>query len=253
MQLEAAVADARSIAAAFSAQAGPGKAYRAAHVTELVDAEVDAAAVARALDGLASMKPEDVGVVFFAGHGEKPSATEDMVLVTGESEATAESLRRTGIGWSLIGAKLARARGRVLVLLDACHSGHVTQDRTVPNDALASALVRDHRAGAVVFAAAKGRQLSFEANTTRGLTLDVESVERVGTDGSGAHGFFTAAILRSLASRATDRSGDGAIQLSELIADVRGRVEQATNGRQAPWVVRSEVFGDFRVAAAPAP
>ena len=247
MQLDAADDDARSIAAAFGAQAGPGKPFAAARTTLFVDDQATAASVTKALDELGAMKPDDVAIVFFAGHGQKPSEAEDMVLLTGESAAKAESLRATGIGWSIIGKRLARARGRVLVLLDACHSGHVTQDLTVPNDALASALVRAERAGAVVFAAAKGRQLSFEANTSRGLVLEPGAAAALGAPG-GAHGFFTAAVLESLERKSTDRSGDGAIQLSELIDEVRGRVERASGGLQVPWVVRREIFGDFRIA-----
>ena len=102
-----------------------------------------------------------------------------MVFVTGGAELradgtglTEESLARDGVGWAAIGAALGRAHGRLLVLLDACHAGHVTQSLVVPNEALAASLVREQRAGAIVFAASKGRQVSFETETSRGVKLE---------------------------------------------------------------------------------
>ena len=59
--------------------------------------------------------------------------------------------------------------------------------------------------------------------------------------------FFTGALLTSLSERSTDRNGDGALQLSELIEDVTTRVTTATGGAQTPWVARRELFGDFRL------
>jgi WD40 repeat protein/uncharacterized caspase-like protein len=246
-QLEAAVDDAQGIADAFQAQAGPGKLFANAHIQVLKDGQVDAASVARALDGLSAMKRDDLAIIAFSGHGDKPSATEDMVLVTGKTAATAESLRKTGIGWPILQERLARAPGRVLLLLDACHSGHLTQTVAAPNDALAAELNRSQRAGAVVFAATKGRQLSYEANTSRS-TKDRAAVTTAAKEiGSGRHGFFTGALLAALTAPETDRDDSHTIELSELVDEVRGRVARATGGVQVPWVVRQEVFGDFTV------
>ena len=57
-------------------------------------------------------------------------------------------------------------------------------------------------------------------------------------------------MLRALASPSTDGNHDGAVQLSELVEVVTRDVAERTKNRQAPWVVRRELFGDFRVAAA---
>ena len=104
----------------------------------------------------------------------------------------------------------------------------MTQALTVPNAELAGALAQDGRAGAVVLAAAKGRQLSEEGRW---------------------NGVFTGSVLQALTTPATDANHDGAIQLSELVAAVTRDVAARTKNRQAPWVVRSELFGDFRIAA----
>jgi hypothetical protein len=202
------------------------------------------------------MKPDDVAVVFLAGHGFLASDRADMVFVTtgaalgpdGESLAK-ESEAHDAIRWRDLSQALARARGRVVVMLDACHSGHVSQKLVVRNDDLAEALVRERRAGAVVFAASKGRQFSLEPGTARAFVLSPAAKASVGSGGD--HGFFTGALLASLESPDTDEDGDGALQLSEIIDQVTERVTSASDGAQTPWVARRELFGDFAVAPAP--
>jgi hypothetical protein len=103
----------------------------------------------------------------------------------------------------------------------------MSQELIVPNGALAATLSSQGRAGALVFAAAKGRQESFE---------DRE------------HGFFTRAILDTFADPTADRDRDGHLSVDELIDSVTVRVDVRTHGRQTPWVARREVFGDFQIA-----
>jgi uncharacterized caspase-like protein len=178
-----------------------------------------------------------------------------MVFLTSTADATPEGLRQGGIGWAQIAERLAAAKGRVIVLLDACHSGDVSQELLVPNNDLAASLVHDRRAGALVFAAAKGRQLSYEggAARSRGLVLDPAAKALVTPMSRDAHGFFTGALLKALDSPSTDRNADGVIQISELVDDVIARVATASDGMQTPWVARREVFGDFTIARTPPP
>jgi hypothetical protein len=252
-QLANADADARGVAAAFEASAR-GR-YGRVHSTVLVNQEVTVDAAKRAIGTLAAMEPGDLAVVFLAGHGVKPSERDDMVFLTAQASATRASLPATALAWGGIRDALGRARGRVIVLLDACHSGHVSQDRLVPNDALAASLEASGRTGALVFSAAKGRQVSFEAGgeRDRALVLDGTARGRVGLDSGTGHGFFSGAVIQSLASPATDANGDGEIEMSELVADVTARVRSATGDRQTPWVALREIVGDFSVVTAPPP
>lgn len=245
-QLDLAAVDATGIAKALRAQVGPGRPFAALHETVLVDEQVTVPAALRALSALEAVKPGDLAIVFFAGHGIKPSADEDMVFLTSASASTAASARANGIGWREVGAAIARAKGRVLVLLDACHSGHLTQELVVPNDALASSLAHQERAGAVVFAAAKGRQVSFEPGNARGFVVVSEADVARAPD--GPHGYFTGAVLSALDDPRVDKNGDGLVQLSEMIEAVTARVSDATANRQTPWVARRELFGDFALA-----
>jgi hypothetical protein len=260
LQLDAADDDAKGVAAAFAAF--EGSTYGKAHVTTLTDADATPGSIVTAIGGLSAMKRDDVAVVFFAGHGFKPGASADMVFVTGGAELrpdgqglTDESVKRDGVAWTEIAAGLGKARGRVVVMLDACHSGHVSQSLVVPNEALASALARDQRAGEVVFAASKGRQLSLEGGTARGLALDPGSgaapaTSEVRFSQAEPHGYFTGALLAAMSDPASDRNGDGALQLSEIIDEVTRRVTRQSRSRQTPWIARRELFGDFTLAPA---
>lgn len=251
-QLDAAADDAKAIASAFAAQAGPDKLFAKATAVTLLDPQVTVAALEKALAPLAAMQPEDVAVVFLSGHGVKPTEEADMVFLTSATQNSKESFAREGIGWAKLGELVAASRGRLIVLLDACHSGHVTREVVTPNAALATSLVRSKRAGAFVFAASKGRQESFELGASapggKAATPGTKALE--GSATNVPHAFFAAAILKSLETRATDRDADGVIELSELVEDVVARVSRASEGRQTPWAPRREIFGDFAIARA---
>jgi uncharacterized caspase-like protein len=229
-QLRGAAPDARSIVDSFKDQAGKGKPFAAVHTALLTDDEATAPAILGAVAGLAAMRPDDLAIVFFAGHGVKVREDADMRFLTRDVSPTPASVMKDGVGWGDISSRLAGAHGRVLLLLDACHSGHMSQDLVVPNGALASQLWAQGRAGVLVFAAAKGRQASLE---------------------DGQHGFFTRAVMETLKDPAADRDHDGRIELSELLDAVTVRVDHFTHGKQTPWITRRELFGDYVVAAPP--
>jgi len=266
-QLEGSVNDAYAIADVFAAQAGPNERYANAHVTILEDEQVTPDALDNALARLAQMKPTDVGVVFLAGHGVRLPKTNDMVLLTHAASSNQATWASTGIGWSKIGAALTKAKGRVIVLLDACHAGNVTQDVIVPNTQLADDLVGSQRAGVLVFAASKGSQKSLEENAARGLVLDASQQvlvkhkrnpkQRPPTPTTPTarrerrgNGYFTGAVVAALDSPATDVNRDGVVQTAELVTQVQLRVIRASRGAQTPWVARRELFGDFALATA---
>ncbi|MGC4120193.1 MAG: caspase family protein [Myxococcales bacterium] len=229
--LKAADKDAQSLAAAFADQAGPGRLYDEIHTKVLLNEEGTVAAIRTALDDLSALRAGDLAIVFLAGHGLKRGANGDMVFLT--SAATPADRYTTGtVGWREISERLAKVKGRVLLLLDACHSGHLTQEELAPNGELVSALSRDQRSGVLVFAAAKGRQRSYETD---------------------AHGHFTQALLDALAKPDTDRNRNGALELSELVDAVTVAVDSAMMGRQTPWVARREQFGDYTLFSRGAP
>jgi uncharacterized caspase-like protein len=181
-----------------------------------------------------------------------------MVFLTSGATLSPEGSQKHGVGWDRIQASLARAKGRVVVLLDACHSGHVSTDVIAPNEALAKELAAAGRAGVLVFAAARGSQLSYEVppggasirSGSRGLEL-IAPVSRgpiVQRPLQGGHGLFTSAVLEAMTGGAPDRDRSGAVEVAEFTDYVTWRVGWASGGDQTPWVARREMFGDFVVA-----
>lgn len=255
-QLDVADDDARAITEALRAQAGPGRPFRRLSATTLLDADVTVESVERALSGLSAMRPEDLAIVFLAGHGARISANE-MVYMTSRAAFNKNSAQEHGIGWSRIERRLAEARGRVLLLLDACHSGHLSTELVAPNDMLAKELAANNRAGVLIFAASRGSQFSYEIGgggtrgSARSLELaweerrpDISSTPRPG------HGLFTGAVLEALAGAAPDRDRSEAIEVGEFIDYVTERVRSLSIGKQTPWVARREMFGDFVITQA---
>ncbi len=254
-QLPAAANDARGVARLVGELGGDGKRYQSSHVRLFEDATATREAVQGALDELSAMRPEDVAIVFFAGHGIKPPGADDLLLLTGSVAADAEGLdldepsaRARGLAWRDLGERLSRAKGRVIVLLDACHADRSAR-HAAHNEDLARALTPDGR-GLLVFAAAKGRETSLEPANTRALTFAPPERRLVAYDPEAPHGFFTGAVLRALADPRTDRDHDGLVGARELFDEVTQRVVRASERQQTPWVARPDLFVDFALAPA---
>ena len=116
----------------------------------------------------------------------------------------------------LRGELLELARyGRVLVLLDACHSGATTMDGTaiaVDTDALRTGLAA---ANVTVLTSSKGSETSEERE-------------------SWQHGAFTKALLDSFNDPAADINRNGLISTTGLATYLNRRVPTLTDGKQTP-------------------
>jgi WD40 repeat protein/uncharacterized caspase-like protein len=257
-QLDFADDDARSVTESFQRQVGPGKPFAKVFTTTLIDDKVTVASVEKAIASLRVMRPDDLGVVFFAGHGAK-LAEGQMVFMTSQAAFTRTSAETFGVGWDKIHAGLGSVRGRILMMLDACHSGYLTTEVVAPNEDLARQLTAGGRAGVFVFSAARGSQFSFEVpregmtSASRGLELAWTGDKKpppMSRQLPGGHGLFTSALLEALAGDAPDRDRSGATEVGELVDYVTERVRAASNGKQTPWVARREMFGEFIVVPA---
>ena len=116
----------------------------------------------------------------------------------------------------LRGELLELARyGRVLVLLDACHSGATTMDGTaiaVDTDALRTGLAA---ANVTVLTSSKGSETSEERE-------------------SWQHGAFTKALLDAFDDPAADINRNGLISTNGLSAYIVNHVPSLTGGAQTP-------------------
>jgi len=226
-QLSSAHKDAKSVITAFKSQ--EGKIFGRVETKLLTNAEASVEAITDALKGLESVKENDLAVVFLAGHGIM-SKDEVFYFITPSGEL--EKPEKGGISWNLLGDALNKVKGRVLVLLDACHSGNISTQVIVPNDELAQKLRSEGKSGIMVFSASKGRQSALE-------------------DVDGGFGVFAHAITQSLGpeSKQADTNGNGFVEFMELVDHVRKKVDKETEGDQTPWLSRKELFGDFAIAS----
>jgi uncharacterized caspase-like protein len=152
------------------------------------------------------------------------------------ANATVKDVATTALEWSKVSEALSLSKAKVLVLLDACHSGLASQEAVVPNDEYAAELVKNGKTGMAVLAAAKGRQKSNEH-------------EALG----GGHGLFSYAIGQAFGKdrQAADLNGDGVIDLSELYTYTKHWVsteaKQNNLAEQTPWLSHDEFIGQIPV------
>lgn len=219
-----AAADARTLRDALASL--DGRQLELGTLASLSDEEASPAAIlARARRMIADAKEGETVVFSFAGHG---LATPNGRFYMATSGTDLSAIERTALAWDELAAVLMQSRARVVVFLDACHSGAAGTGLFATNDAAAGGLLDQVPSGLLVFSAAKGRQLSEEAAQLGG-------------------GVFSNAVADVIARmRANyDLDGNGAIEASELYAGVKRRVSELTEGRQVPWLARNELVGDF--------
>ena len=155
--------------------------------------------------------PDDVAVVFFAGHGLR--GRRGLYYVTHEGDA--EGIQYTCLNWEEIAQTLDKIKAKqTLFLSDVCHAG-VFAESDVPLQSELSASMKEIE-GVLVYAASGPEELAYE-------------------DPKWQHGAFTSAVLSSLSGKA-DKDRDGAVSLLELITHTTARTRQLTEGQQTPFV-----------------
>jgi WD40 repeat protein len=230
LRLGLAAKDAQDFGSAWKTYAGPM--YRGVEIKVLTDAE---ATKGNILDGLEWLQRQttskDVAVLFFAGHGiNDPSG----IFYFLPADADLERLKRTGLAQADIVSTVATIAGKVLVFMDACHSGNlmgkVKRRAAVETTAVINELASAEN-GAVVFSSASGRQYALE-NTEWG------------------NGAFTKGLVEGLTGKA-DYRGTGRITVNMLDLYISERVKELTKGEQTPTTVKPPNVPDFPVAMKP--
>jgi hypothetical protein len=227
--LAAAKADAENLARAL--KTGEGHAVNAVRTNLFVDMQVTRDGILKSVrEAARSTGPDDTLLVFYAGHGidDRAAGQANAQLMLIMSDTRLEEIGSTALSWDELAQALAEARGTVVVVLDACHSGLAASDAFATNDDVVSALVTRAGAPMVVLAGSKGRQLSLEDPKTKG-------------------GLFTTALVNAIAAERTrrDREHTGLVDLGGLYSAVKAKVMEATNGGQTPWLTRNGLVGEM--------
>jgi hypothetical protein len=158
LKLSYAKSDARRLAHAL--QASVGRYYGAENSHLLLDEQATPGAIAAELEGMvAAADPHDTLVFSFAGHGVKGDDERYYLAPFGYRS---DDPRGSGLSWTQVSSILGRAKARVVVIPDACHSGLSGAEGLGTNDDAVACLLTGTRAPMLVLAASKGRQFSYE-------------------------------------------------------------------------------------------
>ena len=233
--LRYAVGDARSV---YQALVDPRRGgFRPENVTLLTDDSPEKPtniAIGKALNRLVTSTREgDLVLVFFSGHGYEEQGRAYLL----PANADLEALDQSAIERDAFVRQIDRlAAKKVIVVLDACHSGGVNRGgKGAGKDAALSAKYYENFTGSqgrAFIASSGGGELSWE-------------------DEDKGHGVFTSALVDALSGKADRQPRDGVISLNELRGYVETEVSDWAGRRgksQHPQVSLESAFGDIPLA-----
>jgi len=224
MKLKYAAKDAQVLARTLKATSQ--SLYRNVEVKVLTDKDATRRNILQGLTWLRKqMTQRDVAIVFFAGHGSQDA---DGKLYLLPVDVDKDDLISTAVPGEQVKSIVAGIPGRVIVLLDACHSGAVDGEKRRTGGSLTDDLVRDlvtDDYGVIVMCSSMGREFSLESATVE-------------------HGFFTLALVEGLSGKA-DYNKTGVVYLNGLDLYVTTRVKELSKGKQHPVTTRPTSIRSF--------
>ncbi|HTE18168.1 MAG TPA: caspase family protein, partial [Armatimonadota bacterium] len=208
LNLQYADKDATTLAEELNKQRGI---YKTAEVTPLANDQATRDGVKAALDGLVGKATRaDTVILFLSGHGWR---SDERSFYFATHEVNRANVAATALPWSEVVERLARLSERskrVIVLLDACHSGSAANNEELVKGVLSA------NAGVMVFASSKGSEVSLESPELM-------------------HGVFTKALLEGISGRATPPD-EKQVTVLDFLAYVARRVKTLTNDTQHPHI-----------------
>lgn len=217
--------DARDFSQSEASQ--KGRLYETADIKLLTDKQATAENIRSGLGWLEDkVGPEDIGLLFMAGHGITDAKQRFYFLPVGGDP---EDLRSTGISESEIREAISSVAGKVVFFIDACHSADSLKGDAAQAD-VTGVVNRMARAdsGVIMFASSGGNELSLERSDWK-------------------NGAFTEALLQGITGGA-DYEKDGDISTAELNLWLTTQVKKLTQNRQNAVMVKPDTVPDFSIA-----
>jgi hypothetical protein len=232
-KLGCAVNDARGIVGAFEKQSKDlfprGTRSKLLLGEKRGDKDVTRDGILKGLDWLKEARPQDLAVVFYAGHGHTDSSSGRFYMLAIDLDP--DNLDKTSVTGDDLKKALMDLPCRVVLMMDACHSAGVGPLRVkrahAPLDGLQRSFA-DEEVGVVVWVAAQGPETSRE-------------------DAKLNHGYFTLAVMEGLAGKA-GMNKKGEVHLSALDQYVFDRVTDMSNDLQHPSMGRPPFIYSFALA-----
>ena len=124
IRLECADKDALELERILNGKAGK-EAFSEVQVKHLVNEQATRENIFACLKWLKQeMTKDDVGIIFYSGHGDRDSDDIFYMLPVGVDP---EHLDVTAVAGEVFKKKLAGIKGNLVVMLDACHAGQITK------------------------------------------------------------------------------------------------------------------------------
>jgi predicted Zn finger-like uncharacterized protein len=202
--------------------------FNVIEVKVLTDRQATKQGILDGLDWLKSkMTPQDVGIVSFSGHGTRDMFGQFYLCPSDMNPRDRDCA--TCLSGKLFKERLDAMPGRLVAILDACHSGTVaeTERPFAPPDALVRDLTAED-SGVIVMCASAGREYAIETKFTKA-------------------GFYTFGLVEGM-SGLGDVDGDGLVYIHELDLYASARVKQLSVGRQNPTFGRPPGVRPFPIA-----
>ena len=218
---EAIIHDAKDIAAILRSPDRCG--YDADNVRTLLDRQATRAAILFELAELARLaRPNNTVCIYFSGHGWRADGSEDSVLMPVEADRhdiAATTLAAADLSEALHAIKAAR----VIVILDACHSGGA--------GTLKQAFAENDKAGF------SDKSITLLANGTGRAIFASSRADETSLVLDGArNSVFTTALIEGL-SGAADYHGEGVVKIFSLFDYLASRVPVLSSDRQHPQLL----------------
>lgn len=174
--------------------------------------------------------PGDVAIIFFSGHGVVDNSNGYYYIAP--FDADDNNLSMTCLGFESLRRTVSSIAGKVVVFIDACHSGKVTASSKYNAD-LSGAVndLANDVTGAVVFSSSTGKEVSKEDNDSR-------------------HGAFTKAVLDGLNGGAMINKNKQ-ITFKALDLFISEEVPKRTANEQHPVTTPAPNVYNFAIAAQP--
>jgi hypothetical protein len=154
------------------------------------------------------MKPQDVGIFFFGGHGtQDPWGGFHLVPVDFDGKLP----RETGLSGETVKKSLANMQGKLVCIFDACHSGSAA----TMDDLVRDLVTEDY--GIIVMCSSLGSEYSLESPEIQ-------------------HGVFTLALIEGLKGHA-DFDNDKHVFVHEVNLFANVLVKKMTKGMQNPITI----------------
>lgn len=226
--------DARDVASVLTSDAHCG--YNHRNVCLLLDGNATLARIQEALSFVAkSSGPDDTVVIFFSGHGALLGGSDDPLSAILPVDCDGRTLDSSSLSETEFSAALRQISARrLLVLIDACHSGGAGSFKVEGSPKLQ--MLRFSEKSLDRLAQGTGRVLMASSRASE-ISLILQGAR---------NSVFTGHLLEILRGRGRT-SGDGVIRVFDIFNHVAERVKRTVPGRQHPIFKASDLEDNFPV------